>query len=750
MSPELKKIRFSFQAKVLVPVLIALVLTPVITLWTVNRTMSQQAQAAARQTLTTAEGVFKNYLEIRSRNLGSRFRNIVAEPRFKATAQLGDPKTLNSYLRALLDELRDDNELLLFTTERGTRLASAQRNSTMTVDAFERAAAAIIQQGLAGDMGVGIVSVGSETYNVISVPMVLRETDPLIGVVTIASRFSETTMQELRSLTRADIFLSTGYTVTASTLPQTEVQKIMLQETATGDTAGASDRVRSTQIQGEHYFALTDTYEPHGSNSGFRYVLLSSYEQRLRELERTQTTLLGISLAAILITGFVVWFLIRRITTPLVELRDNAEAVGRGDFSRRITRFSNDECGAVAVAFNDMTDNLQASRADLETAVSSLKTAQAQLIQSEKLSAVGQFVAGVAHELNNPLTSVIGFSDLLKHTDLDPKYKEFVDHIAKNATRCHKIVNSLLGFSRQHEPERKELMVNDLADAVIDIIGYDLRTSNITLVKKYQPHLPFILGDSHQLQQVVLNIISNARQALEAFRRDGQIVLSTGHTDTHVWLRIKDNGPGIRAENLTRIFDPFFTTKPQGKGTGLGLSLSYGIMQEHRGRIRAESQPGEGTEFILELPIGDTTAVAIAIRAATASPFPPEIRNLHILVIDDEESILQLVRQLLSVEGHKVETATSGSAALELILRHRYDAIISDWKMPGLNGINLYQELMAKDPVSAQRMLFMTGDVIKESFQDFLRKNARTCLSKPFALREFRQGVTRLLAATAH
>lgn len=248
-------------------------------------------------------------------------------------------------------------------------------------------------------------------------------------------------------------------------------------------------------------------------------------------------------------------------------------------------------------------------------------------------------------------------------------------------------------------------------------------------------------GDSHQLQQVVLNIVSNARQALEIFRRDGRIILRTGCTDTHVWLRIVDNGPGISPENLKRIFDPFFTTKPQGKGTGLGLSLSYGIVQEHHGSIRAESQPGVGTEFILEFPIAEQPKTPLLFRPDSTPPLPAKSRTLRVLVIDDEESILHLVQEILSSEGHAVEAAGSGQAALELILRHDYDVIVSDWKMPGLSGINLYQELLVRKPEAAKRMLFMTGDVIKASFQDFLKQHARTCLPKPFALREFHAAV---------
>jgi len=549
---------------------------------------------------------------------------------------------------------------------------------------------------------------------------------------------------ELGRLTGAEILLIADSTITASSLRASEVPAIppaLVQSAAAGRR-----NILPVEMHQEHYFALTDHYERSEPLHGFRYAILSSYEARLEKLAQTRATLLAVGLVGVLLSGLAVWFLIRRITRPLVELRDNAEAVGRGDFTRRITAFSNDECGAVAVAFNDMTGNLQASRAELEKAVGSLKTTQAQLIQSEKLSAVGQFVAGIAHELNNPLTVVIGFSDLLLSTPMDPKHKDHLDRIAKSATRCHKIVNSLLGFSRQHEPERKSVRLNTLADAVVEIVAYDLRTSNIALVKQYQPDLPPILGDFHQLQQVVLNIISNARQATEAYRRDGQITVRTGCSDTHAWLRIKDNGPGMTKEVLGRIFDPFFTTKPQGKGTGLGLSLSYGIMQEHKGRIHAESQPGEGTEFILELPLPDAGMPALA-HAGSTPPIKPKPASLHVLVVDDEESILHLIREILHSDGYQVTAVSSGQEAFELINRNHYDVIISDWKMPGLNGINLYQELLEKNPVAAGKMLFMTGDIIKESFQEFLRKHALICLPKPFALREFHSAIAKIINA---
>jgi two-component system NtrC family sensor kinase len=734
--------RFSFQSKVLAPVLGALVLLPAVTLWIVNGYITRQVQDESRQTLDTADAVFLNSLNFRARDL-SRFQNAVNEPRFKATAQLGDARTMFGVLHDLLGELPPDNEIVLFTTDHGQRLAAAARDSAVPLDDFEHAAWAITQQALAGETGSGTVSVGGRTHIVVAVPVQINPNSPPVGALTIATRIGETTIQELKLLVRADILLVAGNTVTASTIRQPDLPGTVLAEIT--ETGPANRRKLPVVIQGEHFLALTDKYEQVGPQRGFRYVLLSSYETRLRELKSTQTALLAVSLVGVLLSALMVWILIRRITRPLLTLRDTAEAVGRGDFTRRVENFSDDECGELAEAFNRMTANLQASRADLEKAVGTLKATQAQLIQSEKLSAVGQFVAGIAHELNNPLTSVVGFSELLQSQDLEPKYKNHLDHIARAAIRCHKIVHSLLGFSRQQEPERKLVLLHNVVDAVLEIVSYDMRTNNVTVERNFAPELPPILADAHQLQQVILNILSNARQAMEGYRRDGRIVLSTGTTGTQVWLRIKDNGPGMRKEVLSRIFDPFFTTKAQGKGTGLGLSLSYGIIQEHQGSIRAESEPGDGAEFIIELPAADASAAVSAdARGRSAAPFKPNSPALNVLAVDDEESILHLVQEVLRAEGHNVTGVTSGQAALELVARHRYDVIVSDWKMPGLSGMHVFEDLSTKDPATAARMLFMTGDVVNDKFQEFLKKNNRICLPKPFSIREFRAAVDKL------
>ncbi len=211
------------------------------------------------------------------------------------------------------------------------------------------------------------------------------------------------------------------------------------------------------------------------------------------------------------------------------------------------------------------------------------------------------------------------------------------------------------------------------------------------------------------------------------------------------WIRFQDDGPGISEENLAKIFNPFFTTKPVGKGTGLGLSLSYGIVQEHGGSITAESKVGHGTTFIIELPV---TADAEAAAAQPPPPAPAPIasgKGKSILVVDDEEDILDLIRETLEPQGYKIQTAPDGDAALSHLSRQRYDLIISDWKMPGVNGQQLYQRLRETDPVATQRLIFMTGDVLSEKTERFLQEQNKTCLTKPFSLVDFQRAIGQII-----
>jgi signal transduction histidine kinase len=759
MTANGKRVRLSFQTKVLIPVLAFLVLVPAIMVGIVNSRISGQLLRETQRSVATANGVFRQAIESRSRDLLERMRSALNESRYRSFAQVAAngqsaaaDATIRVFLSERLQDFGDDCQVIFFSYEGGTKPVGYLRRSSFDMGDFAKAASAVTGIAVKGEAYTNILSFNGAVFRVGSVPVTSPDNEQYVGVLTIGVRIAESAVQELGKLTHTEILLLANDHVVVSSfsVPSEDLAQEIERASHGADSHGDGDRSHtdSLVINGEHFLALSDVYNEGDASRGVSYVLLSSYEASLQALEDTQRTLVAVAIAGMLLSGATIWYFVRRGTRPLRELRDSAEAVGRGDFSRRIQKFSNDECGDLADAFNRMTGSLQGSRAELEKAVETLKATQAQLIQSEKLSAVGQFVAGVAHELNNPLTAVIGFSDLLNMTTEDESVRPHLEMIAKSAHRCHKIVQNLLGFARQHAPERKLIEISKTIEVVLEIMAYDLRTSNIEVVRDFQKDLPPILGDSHQLQQVFVNILGNARQAMQGFRPDGTITIRVREDRGKVAIEFEDDGPGISAANLSRIFDPFFTTKPVGKGTGLGLSLSYGIIQEHQGRINVTSAPGHGAVFRIELPVtrSESNQVPGGDESASSELRTSAARGTSILLVDDEEWILVLGKKLLQADGHSVQTASSGEEAVAAMRRQKFDGIVCDWKMPGMNGIQFYEHLLATNSAMAKRVLFMSGDVINDNFQEFLRRNSRRCISKPFPVSEFQDAVVGLVA----
>ncbi len=373
---------------------------------------------------------------------------------------------------------------------------------------------------------------------------------------------------------------------------------------------------------------------------------------------------------------------------------------------------------------------------------------QERLLQSEKMSSVGQLVSGVAHELNNPLTGIMGFAQLLLLGDLEDGARRQVETIYQEADRASKIVSNLLTFARRRRAQKELTNLNTLIERVLELRNYDLRVRNIEVECALDPALPDTMVDANQLLQVFLNIIINAEQAMRAAGEDaaGTLRVRTWSGAGAVSVSFADSGPGMSPETLRRVFDPFFTTKEAGDGTGLGLTISYGIIEEHGGRIWAESATGRGTAFTIELPL---VSGAAAPRRAEPAPepaadAPPERRR--ILVVDDEESIQRLLTGVLEMDGHEVLVATNGREALDRVAREPFDLIISDIKMPVMGGSELHRQLRDRGSPLARRMIFITGDTVAPETRDFLQTVENEVLAKPFRLRDVRETVRRALA----
>jgi len=366
---------------------------------------------------------------------------------------------------------------------------------------------------------------------------------------------------------------------------------------------------------------------------------------------------------------------------------------------------------------------------------------------ASRLATVGEMAAGIAHEINNPLTAVIGYAQFVMQEDLPKDVKKDVELINEGAQRVAGIVKRLLAFARQTKPQRDFVNINDVINTTLDLRAYHLKTSNVEVTTKLDPDLPITVADGGQLQQVFLNLIINAEAEMRAAHGKGKLLIKTGKVEDNIRISFKDDGPGIARENLDKVFNPFFTTRQVGQGTGLGLSICYGIVTEHGGKIWAESKPGKGAIFIVELPI---VAEPEQLPMAEAPvPETPKVAKAKILVVDDEATVRDLLKRTLEEEGHEVECVDNAEDALELVQKKRYSLILLDVKMPGMSGPELYQRMNKITKSLARRVVFVTGDVIGTSTQEFLKRTKARYIAKPFEVEQMKKEINSILAEEA-
>jgi two-component system NtrC family sensor kinase len=377
------------------------------------------------------------------------------------------------------------------------------------------------------------------------------------------------------------------------------------------------------------------------------------------------------------------------------------------------------------------------------------------LRQSEKLTAMGSLLAGVAHELNNPLSIVMGRASLLEDKAAGTPLARHAHSIREAADRCGRIVRTFLNMARSRPAQRSAVSLNDLAMAAADMLQYSLRSHGVALTLQLDPALPAVNADGDQIGQIVLNLIVNAQQALAAATAPHRVRLSTGAeaaapgVEPRVWLQVADNGPGVPAAHRDSIFEPFFTTKPEGLGTGLGLAVSRSLAREHGGDLvllNGAAQPAAdgGAVFRLTLPLSGSAAAPVSVAAPP--PLPVGESSARLLVVDDEPEIAELARDFLESAGYDVAVAESGEVALELLSEARFDAVISDLRMPGMDGAALWRELQSRAPALAARMLFVTGDTLSPGADSFLAQTGCMTLDKPFSKADLLNKVQALLA----
>jgi PAS domain S-box-containing protein len=365
------------------------------------------------------------------------------------------------------------------------------------------------------------------------------------------------------------------------------------------------------------------------------------------------------------------------------------------------------------------------------------------LYQREKLAALGSLLAGVSHELNNPLSVVVARAVLLEEQG-DSATQAAALKIRTAAERCARIVRTFLAMARQQQPERGPVAMNDVVLAALDITAYAVRTSSIEVALDLAKDIPLILADADQLHQVLLNLIINAQQSLQDQPAPRRIRVASRFDSAADVLRITvaDNGPGVPVHLRARVFEPYFTTKPTGVGTGVGLAVSLGIVEAHGGTLTVECPTDGGAVFTIVLPVG-----AVEATCTDAEPSRKASAGQHtILVVDDEAEIREALAEILTGARHRVVTASSGREALTRMATEHYDVILTDIRMPDLDGRALYEEIERRWPGRAARVVFVTGDTLASALREFVSESGRPVIEKPFLPSEVRRVVAELTA----
>ncbi|MGC8743708.1 MAG: ATP-binding protein [Verrucomicrobiia bacterium] len=369
-----------------------------------------------------------------------------------------------------------------------------------------------------------------------------------------------------------------------------------------------------------------------------------------------------------------------------------------------------------------------------------------QLRRAEKLAALGQMISGVAHELNNPLSVIKGYIEvILQSHDLNPQTRADLEKVAKESNRAANLVKNFLTFARERAAQREKINVNEIIKEVMDLRKFTARIAKVDIKYELSPDLPSTLADPEQIKQIIVILVNNALQAMEKCPPPHLLTIRSAVVDNMVKVEVQDNGPGVAPNLEEKIFEPFFTTKGVGAGTGLGLSIAHSIISEHKGKIYHKRPPEGGACFIFEIPLTQSEITSVQTQSKNESDFKLASFPANVLVVDDEISVADMIGEILQLIGYIPSKCNSATEALAILEEKEFDVILTDIRMPEMDGKQFYERLKLQKPEYVKRIVFLTGDTVNEETQNFLNSTGNIYLSKPFQMATIREAVEKAL-----
>jgi signal transduction histidine kinase/ActR/RegA family two-component response regulator len=578
---------------------------------------------------------------------------------------------------------------------------------------------------------------GSQTYQIGCVPIVLQ--DFVIGSLALGDRLDDRFLAGLKGSLQSDVVLAAGPAILGSTLESARLGAIPAT-LAAGEAAASADRAELIRLGAEEFVATSLPLGPDADGNMVTLVLMQSLTHAAASATRTlRVTLLACGLLALVLSGAAAWATSRSILRPFHRFVAFMRQVAQGnDHSLRFEESAGSpEVSTLNEAYNLLMESLQARERELLQHAKEELDRVERLKESEKLASLGRMLAGAAHEINNPLTGVVGNLDLvLRGTALDPVPRERLEKVQREAQRIIGLVRNLLKVAHRDTRQRTRVDLHALLKETAALRRHDYARAGWEIRLDLPPEPLMVEANELEIQQVFLNLLNNAYDAMKETTRDPALTIRSAREGDRAVVAFEDGGPGMK--NPARVFDPFYTTKEVGKGTGLGLSITHAIVQSHGGSIAAENRAEGGARFTMALQLAAAVSGVAPAPRAVAAPAAWQALPATVLVVEDEPVILDLQLAILTSSGATAVGARNGEEAIAQLQRRDFDLIVSDLKMPGsVSGQELFEWVRKNHPQRIGGFIFVTGDSASNETRAFLERAGRPYLMKPFTVEAY-------------